>query len=457
MNFIGRQAELRKLEKSFTSNRQETILIYGRRRVGKSELIRKALEMTAIPHLYYECRETSEMNNISSLSALISQIYGERRLAFDSMEEVLDYFFERAKTPQILVLDEYPYLRNTVKGLDSILQSLIDKYRDSSGLKLILCGSFVETMKSLILAHSPLYGRMTLTINLKPMDYYESALFYPRFSPDDRVRLYSVFGGIPYYNQLIDSSLSVRENLMNLLVEPGARLEDETTLFLQAELSKLNNANQVFETLAKGTRHFSDILEKSHISSSPTLSDVLKRLMQMELVSRKSPINDENNRKKSNYLISDNLSRFFYRYLYRYSSQRMIMAPDTFYDRYIADDFEHTFVPESFEEICAQYLIRKNRAGLMDPPFEKIGKYYYDLPGEHRNGEFDIVTLDEKGYIFYEAKFRKNPITAEMRKKEIAQVTAAGLPCYRYGFFSRSGFEGSPGEKEICITLDEMY
>lgn len=200
---------------------------------------------------------------------------------------------------------------------------------------------------------------MTLTINLKPMDYYESALFYPRFSPDDRVRLYSVFGGIPYYNQLIDSSLSVRENLMNLLVEPGARLEDETTLFLQAELSKLNNANQVFETLAKGTRHFSDILEKSHISSSPTLSDVLKRLMQMELVSRKSPINDENNRKKSNYLISDNLSRFFYRYLYRYSSQRMIMAPDTFYDRYIADDFEHTFVPESFEEICAQYLIRK--------------------------------------------------------------------------------------------------
>jgi len=251
MNFIGRQAELRKLEKSFTSNRQETILIYGRRRVGKSELIRKALEMTAIPHLYYECKETSEMNNISSLSALISQIYGERRLAFDSMEEVLDYFFERAKTPQILVLDEYPYLRNTVKGLDSILQSLIDKYRDSSGLKLILCGSFVETMKSLILAHSPLYGRMTLTINLKPMDYYESALFYPRFSPDDRVRLYSVFGGIPYYNQLIDSSLSVRENLMNLLVEPGARLEDETTLFLQAELSKLNNANQVFETLAK--------------------------------------------------------------------------------------------------------------------------------------------------------------------------------------------------------------
>lgn len=457
MNFIGRQNELKRLERAFSSDHLETILIYGRRRVGKSELIRKSLEMSNLPHLYYECKETSEMNNISGLSHLLSDVYGERRLAFDSLEEVLDYFFERAKEPQILVLDEYPYLRSTVKGLDSILQSLIDKYRDISRLKLILCGSFVETMKSLIMAHSPLYGRMTLSIDLKPMDYYESSLFYPEFSPADKVRLYSVFGGIPYYNQLMDLHLSVRDNLMNLLVEPGARLENETLLFLQAELSKLNNANQVFEVLAKGYGRFADILAESHISGSPLLSDVLKRLMQMELVSRRAPINDENNRKKSFYRISDNLSLFFYRYIYRYSSQRMIMEPETFYDRYIRDDFEHSFVPASFEKVCSQYLIRRNRAGLMKEPFMKIGTYYYDLPKERKNGEFDIVTLDEKGYIFYEVKFRKKPVTKEMRTEEIRQVTAAGLPCYHYGFFSCSGFEGEPGENETLITIDELY
>lgn len=110
MAFIGRQDELQRLETAFKSDHLETILIYGRRRAGKSEIIRKALRLSSIPHLYYECKETSEINNVSSLSSLISEIYGEQRLAFDSLEEVLDYFFERAKEPEILVLDEYPYL-----------------------------------------------------------------------------------------------------------------------------------------------------------------------------------------------------------------------------------------------------------------------------------------------------------------------------------------------------------
>ena len=102
---------------------------------------------------------------------------------------------------------------------------LIDRYKDSSSLKLVLCGSYVEIMKSLLARENPLYGRVDLTIDLKPMDYYESAMFYPDFSAEDKVRLYSVFGGIPYFNRLIDSSLSVKENIQELISAPGARLE----------------------------------------------------------------------------------------------------------------------------------------------------------------------------------------------------------------------------------------
>lgn len=113
--------------------------------------------------------------------------------------------------------------RENAKGLDSILQSLIDHYKDTSNMKFIVCGSYVDTMKALLEKQNPLYGRIDLTLNLKQMDYYESALFYPEFTEEDKVRLFSVFGGIPYYNRLIDGQKSVRENIIELIVSPGAR------------------------------------------------------------------------------------------------------------------------------------------------------------------------------------------------------------------------------------------
>ena len=354
-------------------------------------------------------------------------------------------------------MDEYPYLRENVKGLDSVLQSVIDEYRDRSNMKLIICGSYVDTMKELLAKQNPLYGRIDLTLNLKPMDYYESALFYPDFSDEDKVRIYSVFGGIPYYNRLIDGKKSVRENIIDLIASPGARLENEVSMYLNSEISKITNVNEVFEALAKGFSRYKDILDQSHVSSGPALVDVLDKLIRMDVVDKITPINDENNRKKSGYFISDNLSLFYYKYIFRNSSRMNIMDSDIFYDRYIAEDFETKYVPKVFEDVCRQYLIRRNRKGLMDEIFEKIGKYYYDDPVERKNGEFDIVTLDDKGYIFYEAKFRKEPVTEQMIEKEIVQVKQTGLECYKYGFFSKSGFACKERENRSLIELKELY
>lgn len=147
-------------------------------------------------------------------------------------------------------------------------------------------------MKSLLLIHNPLYGRFSLSIHLKAMDYYESAQFYPTFTNEDKIRLYSVFGGIPYYNQLISPALSVKDNIIELLASPNARLESEVQLYLQGELSKFTNANEVFETLAKGISKYKDILDQSHVSSNPALADVLKRLLLMEMIHKETPIND---------------------------------------------------------------------------------------------------------------------------------------------------------------------
>lgn len=456
--FYGRETERKKLAAMFRSDGQMVSLIYGRRRIGKSELIKQSLKESDLQSIYYECKQTTERNNVDSLAELIGEAFHFPKPAFENIENLLRFLFKKSEQePFILVLDEYSYLRENAKGLDSILQSVIDSYKDTSNIKLIICGSYVDTMKALLAKQNPLYGRVDLTINLKPMDYYDSALFYSGFSAEDKIRLFSVFGGIPYYNRLINAQKSVRENIIDLIASPGARLENEVSMYLNSEISKITNANEVFEALAKGFSRYKDLLDQSNVSSGPALVDILDKLIRMDVVAKESPINDENNRKKSGYFISDNLSLFYYKYIFRNISRMNIMDSDIFYDKYIADDFETKYVPQIFETVCKQYLIRKNRKGLMDEIFEKIGKYYYDDPVEKKNGEFDIVTQDDLGYIFYEAKFRKDPITENMIQNEIRQVNQTGLDCYKYGFFSRSGFLCEPEENQIFIELDELY
>lgn len=458
MKFIGRETELKKLNGMYQSSRQENTLIYGRRRIGKSELIKHFIQESGADSIYYECKQTTERNNTDSLALLVSEKFNFPKPSFSGMEEELEFLFKKAEEKKLLlILDEYSYLRETMKGLDSVLQVLIDRYKETSKMKLILCGSFASVMKSLLEEDNPLFGRISLTIALEPMDYYESARFYPSFSNEDKVRLFSVFGGVPYYNQLIDPHKTVKENIISLIASPGARLENEVLMYLQTEIARIVNANEVFETLAKGYSRYSDILSQSNVSSGPTLADVLEKLIRMEVVVKEAPINDENNKKKTGYFISDNMSLFYYRYIFRYSSQMNVMNPEMFYKRYIDEDFETQYVPNRFENLCRQYLIRENRAGRIREPFEKIGKYYYDLPKEHKNGEFDVVTEDRNGYIFYEVKFRKEPLGRDIIRKEIQQVEETGMKCYRYGFISRAGFKNLGETDIIAIDLKDLY
>lgn len=458
MKFYGRKTQKKQIHAMLSTEEQRTALVYGRRRIGKSELIKQCLRETDITSIYYECKQTTELNNVDSLSEIVSETFGFPKPAFSGMEELLKFLFAHsAQEKLILVLDEYPYIRENVKGMDSILQTLIDGYKEQSKLKLIVCGSYVDTMKALLAEQNPLYGRVDLTIELKPMDYYESAMFYSRFSDEDKVRLYSVFGGVPYYNRLIDENKSVRENVIDLIASPGARLENEVSMYLNSEISKITNANEVFETLARGFSKYKDILDQSHVSSGPTLVDVLDKLMRMDVVKKEAPINDEGNKRKAGYFISDQLSLFYYKYIFRNASRMSVMNTDVFYDRYISEDFETEYVPKIFEDICRQYLIRMNRLGRMEEPFDRIGKYYYNDAVNRKNGEFDIVTHDEKGYIFYEAKFRKNPVDKKMIRAEIEQVEKTGLCCYKYGFISGSGFDFPGQENVILIPLKSLY
>jgi AAA+ ATPase superfamily predicted ATPase len=458
MKFIGREEELAKIKNAIVAEQMQVSLIYGRRRVGKSELVKQALVNSKQKCVYYECKQVAEASNVQALCSIVSERFGLPKLGYTKIEELLTYLFKLSEKEKIvLVLDEYPYLRENIKGIDSILQSLIDEYRDTSKITLILLGSYIETMRSLLEHENPLFDRIDLVIDLKQMDYYESSLFYPNYTEEDKVRIYSVFGGIPYFNRLIDDTKTVEENIISLIASSGARLENEVSMYLNAEISKIVNANEVFEALAKGYSRYKDLLSQSHVSSGPTMIDVLDKMIRMEVVRKTAPINDENNKKKAGYEICDNLSLFYYRYIFKCFSQMKIMDPKQFYKKYIEKDFAEYYVPHQFGEIAKQYLIRQNRSGRIEPVFEKIGKYYYDDSAKQTNGEFDVVTEDEKGYVFYEVKFRNRPVSQKMIDEEIEQVKATGMNCYRYVFISRSGFTGKETAAVKHICLKDLY
>ncbi len=456
MTFIGRERELAKLKELYFSKGQDGILLYGRRRIGKSELIKKSLEGCSIPSLYFECTDTSEETNLSMFCELIGDAFHIPTPAFSHFFDAIEYLFAKAETmPIILVLDEYPYLREKIEGCDSLLQKVIDKHAMSGNMKFIVCGSFVQTMKALVGESSPLYKRFGREMPVLPMDYLESSMFYPNFSSEDKVRIYSVFGGVPFYNRYIDDRKSVKENIVDLLLSNDGRFHNEVESSLRIELGKMCNANEAFLAIGKGFCKFNDILSQSGVSSSPALADVLKKLTNAGLVRKIYPINDESE-KKSIYQVDDRLSRFYFRYLLPRKSFLSVMNPYVFYDRYVAKDFEEIYVPKEFESVAKAFLIRQNLKGKIDPPLEQIGTYYYDDPINRKNGQFDVVTYNGEHYCFYEVKFTSSMLNPSIYEEERKQVADCGIKNVELGFFSRSGYIGKWPNVER-FTLEDVY
>ena len=455
--FIGRKEELKVLEESYKNDYYEGIIIYGRRRIGKSELIKESFKSINCKKIYYECKKASEELNVSALSDKISEIFNIPKPDFKELDKALRFIFEKSLEEKIiLVIDEYPYMRGTSDYLDSIIQRVINDYKMNSKIKFILCGSYIDVMEKIISNSSPLYGRFTYKLNIKQMNYYESSLFYRNCSNEDKVKYYSVFGGVPYYNQFIDDKLTVKENIVNLLIGTNSRLLSEAEGFLNEEMLKLNNANECFVAIAEGKTKFSDILQKSNVSSSPTLSDILKKMINMDVIEKIYPINDESE-KKSYYVIKDRLSLFYYRYIFKRGAFFNVMSADDFYDEFISDDFESYFVPKEFENITKQYLIILNKNQKLSPLLYKIGKYYYDLPKEKKNGEFDVVTLSKNGFDFYEVKFTSKPIDDSVVNEELYQLSKAKIKYNKLGFVSKSGFNITNTDDYYLINLDDMY
>lgn len=357
MPFIGRHTELTTLKRFISHPTSNLSVVYGRRRVGKTALIKEAVTLSGVRWLYMSCKKTSETNNLEQLMALACAKLDIPPIAVDTVEGLLDFLFKFCQhEPMVLVLDDYPFLHDLIQGADSILQALVDRYKGCSKLKIMLCGADIEAMKGMLAYECPLYARADVVLHLKPLNYFEVAQFHLHRSDVDKVRLYAIFGGMPYYNALVDDRLSIKENVIELLIKVGGQLSEEIELALTAGRSKVNDINLVLEALGQGQNRFSDIAKYTRLTNA-ALSKTLSQLMAMDIVVRDTPINDSGNARKSNYVICDNMVLFYYRYIYRNISKARVMDERTFYDAFIHHDLESQYVPHVFEEIAKQFLI----------------------------------------------------------------------------------------------------
>ena len=455
--FLGRQKELNQLLNIINSPKLEVVLIYGRRRVGKTALIKELLSRSKIPFIYYEASRTNRWLNESAFLTTFKLTFksSKSNSIFNAIDEI---FLYSTSKPIILALDEFSFLDQNIPEVLGYLQQKIDT-SENSKIKIILSGSYIETMKSLTNYDSPLHGRITSSLYLKAFDYFESSIFYSNLSNIDKFEFYACFGGLPLSLIRIDPAKSLKENILNLFLNDGNYLKTEIDKGLVGEFKKLENADIVFKEIVNGNNKRNSLLKSTRLPSA-SLDVILKTLVNMNLLSKKTPINDENNKKKTFYEIHDFLLNFYYTFIFQNQSIISILDKEEFYYKFIEEILKREYLPKMFEKVSKEFLIRMNKSRKLKKSFYKIGSYWYDDPKSHRNGEFDVATLDEDGYCIYECKYRKNPIDDEIIYEEKKQTAFLPLGSVKLGFISKNGFQienSSILNNVNLFSLDDFY
>lgn len=452
--FIGRQEELKAI-KAVLDKKSGSVLVYGKRKVGKTTLILEALKSSKDTTVYYECLKSSMQDNINGfVSVLVKTKVLPVQMGFASFQEVFQYLNTLEKTLNIII-DEYPYLKQFNKGetVDSIFQTIIDN--NITNIRLFISGSHVGMMKDLLEEKNALYGRFSLNIKLKELNYRETAVFYNDKTVYDKIAFYSVFGGSPFVNEQLDSKSDLRQNILKTVLNPLNAVYSYAENLLVSDLAGSVNAERILNVIANGKKKYGEIESKLGLTNNGLLSKQLKTLLDMDMVSKVYPINKEDDNKKVSYEMTDNLLRFWYTYVYKNKSALQMLGAEAFYDNYIEPSITN-FISHRFEEIARTFFSLQVKEGKRKGIF-RIGTYYYDDSITKTNGEFDVVLQRKDNYDIYEVKYYSKPLSLKEMQAEEEQIrNIKGIAVGKIGFISVSGFDEIPSEYD-CIGGEELY
>ncbi len=437
--FVGRERELETLNRLYLSGKFEFAVIYGRRRVGKTALINRFIEGKKA--IYFMGVESNSRQNLENLSKNIMELYMgvQAETSFVSFQAALEYVFQIAEKERlILVIDEYPYVARSSKSLASTLQLLIDQYKDSSKLMLILCGSSMSYMEDQVLAYkAPLYGRRTAQMKIQPFDFEDACHCFKKFSAFDQALIYGVAGGTPQYLLQMNDEMSVEENIKHTFLNPAAFLFEEPENLLKQEVREPALYNAIITAIATGASRMAEISTKVGENTS-VCSGYLNNLISLGLLHKETPYGEKASR-KSVYGISDNMFRFWYRFIPVNSSIIARGAADLAYKR--IEPHLSDYMGKVFEEICTQYLWKRMLKGESPVEFGELGRWWGADPTTRKQTEIDIMGVqDQDTALFGECKWTNGKVDQSVLE---ALIYRSNLFCYKNKFlylFAKNGF-----------------
>lgn len=437
--FIGRKREITALDKLYNSNKFEFAVIYGRRRVGKTALINHFIDDKE--SIYFMGVESNEKQNLENFSKSIIEYSSgiEAETSFLSFQAALEYVFKLSERKRlILVIDEYPYVARSSKSLASTLQLLIDKYKDTSQLMLILCGSLMSYMEDEVLAYkSPLYGRRTAQMKIQPFSFEETCRCFKNFSDEDKALAYGIVGGTPQYLLQMDDRLSIEDNIKNTYLNPISFLYEEPTNLLKQEVREPAIYTAIITAIAVGASRMSDISNKVGEDSN-ICANYLKSLINLGIVKKETPYGEKTSR-KSIYSIEDNMFRFWYRFVPNNNSVIMRGAADIVYRRIEPQLSE--YMGAVFEGMCKQYLWKLLLDGNSPVEFSELGRWWGNDPIEKKQTEIDIMgEQDKKTALFGECKWTNEKIDLGVLETLIKRSKLFSYINVHLFLFSKSGF-----------------
>lgn len=437
--FIGREREVAALDRLYESNKFEFAVIYGRRRVGKTALINHFIDNKEA--IYFMGVESNEKQNLENFSKSIIEYSSgiEAETSFLSFQAALEYVFKLAEKKRfILAIDEYPYVARSSKSLASTLQLLIDKYKDTSKLMLILCGSSMSYMEDEVLAYkSPLYGRRTAQMKIFPFSFDEACRYLKNYSDEDKALAYGIVGGTPQYLLQMDDRLSIEDNIKNTYLNPISFLYEEPTNLLKQEVREPAIYMAIITAIAVGASRMSDISNKVGEDSN-ICANYLKSLINLGIVKKETPYGEKTSR-KSIYSIEDNMFRFWYRFVPNNNSVIMRGAADIVYRRIEPQLSE--YMGAVFEEICKQYLWKLLLDGNSPVEFSELGRWWGNDPIEKKQTEIDIMgEQDKQTALFGECKWTNEKVDLGVLETLIKRSNLFSYVNVHLYLFSKSGF-----------------
>lgn len=434
--FVGREEELALLREEHIG---KAVMVYGKRRVGKTTLILKALEQCSYQTVYFECLKGTMQENINGLvQELVRVKVLPVPLAFSSLQDVFAYL-NTLTQKMVVVVDEYTHLyaMNDSGVVDSVFQSIIDNRL--SNIELILAGSHIGMMKDLLQERNPLYARFATSIKLDEMNYLDAAKFYPDKSAYDKVAHYAVFGGSPFINQALNPAATLRDNIISTILNPMSPVYLYASQLVFSDNSLNVNSERIFSALGNDRKRYTEIEDALGVKKTGNLAKQIKTLTDHEILSRSIPINKPNDNKKATYELSDNLLRFYYTFVYKNTSALQVLGAEAFYDEFIAPVLTD-FITLRFEGICRDYFSLQVRSGRMNG-VRNIGSYYLDTAVRCENKEFPIAVELADGYAVYLAKCSTQPMTLDEIHSEAQRMEGVNDPGIKQlGFISINGF-----------------